>query len=164
MSATTPAPVRVSGRRGWIRAVLVLGLVLLVDQVSKALVRSSIPVGSKREILPGVLSLLHVRNRGVAFGFLAGGGAVVLAVTGVALAALLTHFALHPSRPLLWLPTGLLLGGAFGNLLDRLRDGAVTDFIHLPHWPSFNLADMAITIGVVSLVFVLDRGADAAAN
>jgi len=62
----------------------------------------------------------------------------------------------HLNRPLVWLPTGLLLGGAAGNLLDRIRIGSVTDFIKLPHWPAFNLADIAITVGVIALVYVLE--------
>jgi signal peptidase II len=74
----------------------------------------------------------------------------------VALGALLAFFATHVHRPLAWLPTGLLIGGAAGNLIDRLRDGAVTDFVKLPHWPAFNVADMAITFGVLALVYVLE--------
>ena len=66
------------------------------------------------------------------------------------------YFALHPSRPWLWLPTGLLIGGAIGNLIDRIAHGAVTDFVKLPHWPAFNLADTAITVGVLSLVWVIE--------
>src|SRR5205085_972402 len=88
-----------------------------------------------------------------------GGGAVVLACTLVALAALLFYFVRHPGRRGLWVPTGLLLGGAIGNLIDRLLHGSVTDFIKLPHWPAFNVADMAITFGVLALLFVLERGA-----
>jgi signal peptidase II len=75
----------------------------------------------------------------------------------VALAGLLAWFALHATRPLIWLPTGLLLGGALGNIVDRLRDGHVTDFVKLPAWPAFNVADMAITFGVIALLIVLER-------
>jgi signal peptidase II len=74
----------------------------------------------------------------------------------LAVSALLAFFFTHLRRPLVWLPTGLLLGGAAGNLIDRLRDGAVTDFIKLPHWPAFNVADIAITFGVLALVYVLE--------
>ena len=73
---------------------------------------------------------------------LRGGGAIVLVVAALALAALLVFFAPHLARPLVWLPTGLLLGGALGNLIDRVREGAVTDFIELPLWPAFNVADI----------------------
>ena len=97
-------------------------------------------------------------NSGIAFGFLAGGGALLVAGMAVALIALLAFFATHAGRRLIWLPTGLLLGGAFGNLIDRARDGSVTDFLKLPHWPAFNVADIAITCGVVALILVVERG------
>ena len=67
------------------------------------------------------------------------------------------YFARHRARPLVWLPAGLLLGGALGNIVDRIRDGAVTDFLKLPLWPAFNVADIAITVGVLVLVYVLER-------
>ncbi len=92
----------------------------------------------------------------MAFGFFPGGGALVLAATFAALALVLAYFVRHPERPWLWLPTGLLLGGAVGNLIDRLRDGAVTDFVKVPLWPAFNVADMAITVGVLALLWVLE--------
>jgi signal peptidase II len=69
---------------------------------------------------------------------------------------LLTYFVRHPTRPYLWIPTGLLVGGALGNLLDRILNGAVTDFIKLPHWPAFNVADMSITFGVLALLWVVE--------
>jgi len=96
----------------------------------------------------------------VAFGLLSSGGAVVLVVTLLALAALLVYFALRPGRRLLWLPTGLLLGGAIGNLIDRIVQGSVTDFVKLPLWPAFNLADTAITFGVLALLWVLEGPGD----
>ena len=95
-----------------------------------------------------------MRNDGVAFGALAGGGHRADRRACAALAALVVCFAPHADRPLVWLPTGLLLGGALGNIIDRVRDGAVTDFIKLPAWPAFNVADMAITFGVLALLFV----------
>ena len=89
---------------------------------------------------------------GIAFGFLSDGGALLVVGTALALLALVVFFATHTGRPLVWLPTGLLLGGAIGNLIDRARAGSVTDFVKFPHFPAFNVADMAITFGV--------RGAD----
>ena len=108
------------------------------------------------------MHLVHVRNTGVAFNFFSGGGTLVLVFTLVALAVLLGYFLLRPTEPLLWLPTGLLIGGAVGNLIDRIANGAVTDFIKLPHWPAFNVADMSITFGVFALLWVLEgrRGDD----
>ena len=100
---------------------------------------------------------MRVNNEGVAFGALGGGGAVVALVIAVAVGALLVFFVRHADRPLVWLPTGMLVGGAAGNVVDRVRDGAVTDFVKLPHWPAFNLADAAITLGVLLLLVVLER-------
>lgn len=145
----------------WALAGLVVLLVLAVDQGTKALVRSAISLAEHRDVL-GPLTFVNVHNRGVAFGFLGKGGVLVLVVTLSALALLLAYFARHAERPLLWLPTGLVLGGALGNLVDRVHQGYVTDFIHLPHWPAFNVADMCITGGVVALVLVLELGARAA--
>jgi len=139
----------------WALAGIAVAIVLAVDQGTKALVRASIVHGEQRDVL-GPLSLVNVHNRGVAFGFLGGGGALVLALTLAALALLVAYFARHAERPLLWLPTGLVLGGALGNLVDRIQQGYVTDFIHVPHWPAFNVADMCITGGVAALVLVLE--------
>jgi len=137
------------------RAGIVALIVVILDQVTKHFVRNGIAVGDSRSVLPGV-HLVHVRNAGVAFGFFSGGGTLVLVFTLAALALLLGYFAIRPDKPLLWLPTGLLIGGAIGNLIDRISRGAVTDFIKLPHWPAFNVADMAITFGVLALLWVLE--------
>ena len=152
-----------TARGAWGRAAAVLAVVLLVDQVTKALARGGIRRGTEDPILPG-LKLVHVRNEGVAFGIDPGGGTTLLvALVALALLALVLYFARHQAKPLIWLPVGLLVGGAVGNIVDRLRDGAVTDFLKIPLWPAFNVADIAITFGVIALVFVLedkrDRGA-----
>jgi signal peptidase II len=137
------------------RAAGVVVLVLILDQVSKHAVRADISVGQVRHVVPG-LRLVHVRNDGVAFGFFSGGGALVLVFTLVALGALIGYFVMRPTRPWLWLPTGMLVGGALGNLIDRIANGSVTDFIKLPLWPAFNVADMSITFGVLVLLYVLE--------
>ena len=148
-----------TARRAWARAGVVLVAVLAADQLTKVLVRSSLEVGERREVLP-FLDIVRVNNDGIAFGALGGGQALVVVAVGAALVGLVVFFALHADRPLVWLPTGLLLGGALGNVLDRVRDGAVTDFIKVPHWPAFNLADVAITVGVVALVLSFDASRD----
>ncbi len=148
----TTASVRVAA---FARAALVAAVVVILDQVTKSLVRSEIELGGHVKFLPGV-TLVHDRNTGVAFSLFAGGGAFVIVLTLVALAALLVYLARRPDRPLLWLPTGMLVGGALGNLIDRIAHGAVTDFIKLPHWPAFNVADMSITFGVLTLLYVLE--------
>jgi signal peptidase II len=135
----------------------VTSTVLLADQLSKRAVEGSIEHGEERPVLPGV-DLVNTRNHGVAFGFLPGSHTAVTVVIGVALAALLVHFARHSAQRLMWLPTGMLLGGALGNIVDRVRAGAVTDFIKLPlGWPPFNLADVSITLGIVALLLVIDH-------
>jgi signal peptidase II len=141
----------------WARAALVVLGVVVVDQASKTIVVDQIPRGDRRAVFPGV-ELVHVRNRGIAFGLLDGRSVVLTVLTVAALALLVGYFALHTSRPLLWLATGLLLGGALGNLLDRIRGDAVTDFIDLPLWPTFNLADVAIVSSMVLFVLLTLRG------
>ncbi len=142
-------------RGAWARAALTVGVVVLVDQVTKKLARDGIRRGEEEPIFPA-LKLVNVRNEGVAFGIDPGGTTLVIALIALALLALVLYFARHTARPLIWLPTGLLLGGALGNLVDRWREGAVTDFIDLPAWPAFNVADIAITVGVLVLLYVLE--------
>jgi signal peptidase II len=154
VSARTGPP---SPPAAWARAGLVFACVLIADQVVKALVTSALRRGDVRDVVAGV-KLVNVRNSGVAFGQLQDGGAIVAAVIAVAVLALLVYFARNGSRPWIWLPTGLVLGGAVGNVVDRLREGAVVDFLKLPHWPAFNVADSAITVGVIVLLLVMERG------
>jgi signal peptidase II len=154
-AARPPHPVRRRRSPNLLRVAAVSALVLVLDRLTKHLVVTGIAVGDVHKFLPGI-SLVDVRNDGVAFGFLSGGGAIVLVVTLVALGALVAYFLWRPERPLLWLPTGMLIGGAVGNLIDRLTSGSVTDFIKLPLWPAFNLADTSITLGVLALLYVLE--------
>jgi signal peptidase II len=147
----------------WLRAGAVTAVVIALDQATKAIVRSSVAPGDKDSVLPGV-KIVHVQNEGVAFNQLGGGGTIVAIVVGVALVALLAYFATHLHKPLVWLPTGMLLGGALGNIIDRIREGAVTDFVKLPAWPAFNLADTSITFGVLVLLYVIERPRDGAAR
>jgi signal peptidase II len=147
----------------WLRAALVLALVVAADQLSKHAVESSLMQGEERKLLPGV-QLVDTRNNGIAFGFLPGSHIAVTIAIGVALLALLVYFALHSHAKLIWLPTGMLIGGAVGNVVDRVRVGSVTDFIKLPlGWPPFNLADVSITLGVVILFLVIDHSRHARA-
>ena len=153
MSART-APLSV--RAAWTRvAVLVAGIVA-VDQILKQVVTSAIERGQEEPVIAGI-KIVNVRNTGVAFGQLQDGGAIVAIVITLAIAALLAYFARHARRRLMWLPTGMLLGGALGNVIDRVREGAVVDFVKLPYWPAFNVADVAITFGVIVLLFVMEK-------
>ena len=153
MSART-APLSV--RAAWTRvAVLVAGIVA-ADQILKEVVTSTIERGQEESVIAGI-KIVNVRNTGVAFGQLQDGGALVAIVITLAIAALLAYFARHARRRLMWLPTGMLLGGALGNVIDRVREGAVVDFVKLPYWPAFNVADVAITFGVIVLLFVMEK-------
>ena len=137
------------------RAALVAATTVAADQAVKALVRSTIERGDEVDLFLGI-QLVNVRNRGIAFGLFSDGGVLLVLFAIAALGALLVFFARHRDRPLVWLPTGLLIGGATGNLIDRTREGAVTDFMDLPLWPAFNIADVAITFGVLTLLYVLE--------
>ncbi|HWD70553.1 MAG TPA: signal peptidase II [Solirubrobacteraceae bacterium] len=145
-------------RQAALRAVLVCAVVIALDQLSKHTLGTWLRPGQVRHVIPG-LQLVYERNTGVAFSFLASTGALVYVVTALALLALITYLLLRPGRRLLWLPTGMLVGGAIGNLIDRVTIGSVIDFIKLPHWPAFNIADTCITFGVILLVLVIERGA-----
>lgn len=137
------------------RAALVAVGVVVADQAVKALVRATIERGEEIDLLLGI-QLVNVRNRGIAFGLFSDGGFLLVLFAVAALIALLIFFARHRDRPVVWLPTGLLIGGATGNLIDRTREGAVTDWFDLPWWPAFNVADVAITFGVLTLLYVLE--------
>ncbi len=140
----------------WLCVGLVLACVVALDQLSKHAIERSIVPGEERRFLPGV-QLVDTRNHGVAFGFLPGDHVAVTVLIAIALVALLVYFARHATRRLIWLPTGMIAGGALGNILDRVRHGSVTDFVKLPlGWPPFNLADMSITLGILILFLLVD--------
>ena len=144
-----------TAREAFARAAVVLLAVVGLDQLTKHTLATSIAPGEQERFLPGI-HFVHVRNTGVAFGLFSSGGAVVLTLTLVALGVLLIYFMVRPSRPWLWLPTGMLIGGAVGNLIDRAATGSVIDFIKLPAWPAFNVADISITFGVLVLLWALE--------
>jgi signal peptidase II len=133
--------------------------VIVLDQWTKWLVEIHLPHHAAQPLVPDLLNLTHVRNTGVAFGLFASqgmtGGSWLLTVLGLAaLTAVGVYFWFAPSRDrLLLIALALVVGGAVGNLIDRVSSGAVTDFIDVyvgnHHWPSFNVADSAISIGIV---------------
>jgi signal peptidase II len=141
----------------FVPALAACGVVVAVDQGTKAMANSLVDRGDRVEVLP-FLAFQNVRNEGVAFGLGGDISAVVIGVTIVVLLGLLVFLAARARTGWqIWLPAGLLIGGALGNLADRVRDGAVTDFIDLPLWPTFNLADVAIVAGVILLLFDVER-------
>ena len=145
------------------RLLLLSLLVIVLDQWTKWLVETRLPRYVVKSVIPGVLNLTHVKNTGVAFGFLAGagkqGGAWLL--VGLGIAALLLvglYFWRTPNQHRLLLTAlALVLGGAVGNLIDRINAGAVTDFIDVfyasHHWHTFNVADSAISIGIALIAW-----------
>ena len=127
----------------------------LADQVTKAAVRSSIATDEIVHVA-GPLSLRHVWNSGIAFGLFSKAIPVVVLLTAAALAWMLVFFARTGARhPVLVPALGLLAGGSLANLVDRVRLGHVTDFVDIRYWPTFNLADAFITVGVALLLAVL---------
>ena len=142
-------------RGGPVAAIATAGVVVAVDQVTKQLADSNVARGDQVNVFFG-LDITNTRNTGVAFGFFEGGGAVVAVLIGLSLALLIGYFVVHRDMPWLWLPVGLLLGGALGNLADRAREGGVIDFIDPVAWPAFNLADACIVIGVFALLWVAE--------
>jgi signal peptidase II len=136
-------------------ALATAALVVALDQATKQLADVNIARHDHVSVFPG-LELTNARNTGVAFGALAGGGAIVAVLIGVSLALLIGYFALNRAKPWLWLPVGLLLGGALGNLADRARIGAVIDFIDPVAWPAFNVADTCVVVGVLVLLWVVE--------
>jgi signal peptidase II len=139
--------------RAWCLAGALCGLVFAADQATKAIVEANLVPGEQVDVL-GPLELTLSHNRGVAFGLAGGGGAVLVLVAALALGVIGFLFARHATRPGMWVAAGLLAGGALGNLADRIRADEVTDYIDVASWPAFNLADIAITGGVLLLVFL----------
>jgi len=139
------------------RAAAVAAVAVALDQITKAVVRGQVSPGNPVDFLPGV-DIVRVANRGIAFGLLDEAGSLVLVLAALAFAGLLAMFLAASDRRGLWLPIGLLAGGATGNLIDRIHEGAVTDFVDIGPWPAFNLADVEITVGVVILVLMYAFG------
>ena len=133
----------------------VAATVLALDQLTKYLVRSRLELG---ESFPTdwPVRITHVSNSGAAFGILQNQGSFLALTSLLGLIAILLYYFYPPlEHGLLRLDLGLLLGGALGNLVDRLRMGEVTDFIDFRFWPAFNVADSSITIGIVVLIAFL---------
>ncbi len=164
MSSGPPPRRRAAG------AAVLLGtaaLILLADQLTKGLVAANIPIGGRVEVLGDVVQLWHVQNSGAAFSLFQNGRPVFLVISVAALALIGYFFwSLGGRHIAVSLLLGLALGGTLGNLADRIRDsqGYVTDFVSVgigdARWPTFNIADASIDIGIVGfvlLLFLLDR-------
>jgi len=152
----TPAP------RARLTYLLVAAGAFALDQAAKWLAAHALALGESRRIVPGLFDLTHWQNRGAAFGLFADAASpaaqiFLVAFSGAALALVGGLLWRGPATRLSGWGLGLILGGALGNLVDRLHRGSVVDFLdfHLGpyHWPAFNLADSAIVLGAAALMF-----------
>jgi signal peptidase II len=154
---------RTGTRSLWQHPLAILGAVVAViavaDQWSKRWAAGTLGPGGDRqeiEIVPSVLRFFYVENTGAAFGMFRDNAVLLLALSVVVVAALLVlFFQMIVASRLLGFAFGLQFGGAAGNMIDRMRLGYVVDFIDVPRFPTFNVADSAITVGVVLLAYVL---------
>ena len=145
-------------------AVILVGVatfVGVIDQLTKFVLTSTIGssrLASRVEVVDGWLGLEYTENRGAAFGLFSGLAPIITGVSIAILASLLLYF-FRQARPPLWqtVATGAIAGGALGNLVDRVRLGHVIDFVSVGPWPNFNVADSAITSGVLVLVWGMTR-------
>jgi signal peptidase II len=146
---------------------LISGAVLVLDQAIKILVDKTMSLHQSIEVIPNFAHLTYMRNTGAAFGFLAGSRSSLrvvffILISAVAIGCIVYLLkSLRPQQKILTVSLSLILGGAIGNLIDRVRLGEVIDFIDLHwyhiHWPAFNMADSAITIGVIMLFIQMIR-------
>jgi signal peptidase II len=150
-------------RRGRLDAVffVIAAVVVALDQITKAIVRARLDPGEAWPDRDWLLNIVHVNNSGAAFGILQGQTVFLVTTSLVGLAAIVLYYLFPPmEHGLLRVALGLQLGGAAGNLIDRVRFGEVTDFINFEFWPAFNVADSCISIGVVTILwfFVVMEG------
>ena len=135
--------------------------VIALDQLTKGIVRAQLALGESWPDEGWLVKIRHLSNTGAAFGMLQDAGVFLTFTAFIAIGAIVFYYLFPPfENGLLRASLGLLLGGAVGNLIDRLRFGEVTDFIQFPRYPAFNVADSAITIGLAIIIgfFVLFEG------
>ncbi len=145
----SPRPVSYrAGLLEWVGLVAVAVVAIVADQITKSLATRTLDRGEIVELLP-FFDLRRIKNTGIAFGQFTEQQEIVMVLTVAAIAWMLVFFARSGARSPLFPPAvGMLAGGALSNLVDRVRDGGVTDFLHIHHWPIFNLADAFIVVGV----------------
>jgi signal peptidase II len=133
---------------------LIAVTVVIFDQVTKSIIRATIDPGEAWPDKDWLLNIVNVTNSGAAFGILQGQTVFLVTTSLLGLAAIVLYYLYPPmEHGLLRVALGLQLGGAVGNLIDRIRFGEVTDFINFRHWPAFNVADSCISIGVVTILW-----------
>ncbi len=146
------------------RALLLTGAVVAADQLTKAWVAATYPVGFELQVIPGLFRLVHARNRGIAFGIFGASGPAVQLLLPIVVALIAAFIAWQLARGggngLAGAGLALVLGGAIGNIIDRVLRGEVVDFLDFylvvggreHHWPAFNVADSAISVGACLVI------------
>lgn len=146
------------------RALSLAAVVVAADQLTKAAIVSALAEGESQPLIGDFLQLTHLRNTGAAFGVLRGLGGVLALAALVGVVAFAAVVVRQPP-PMTSMGAALVATGAAGNLIDRLlRDGGVVDFVHFRFWPAFNVADSAITIGAILLLWAGTREGSAGAK
>ena len=146
----------------------VAGVIYVADQVTKALVVANLPIGSRTDVIGDLVQIWHAQNRGAAFSLLQDSQLLFLVVSAIALVTIAYFFrSLHGRSLWLYAILGLVLGGTLGNLTDRIRQQYVTDFVSVGigavRWPTFNVADSSIVVGIltiIGLLAVFERGGE----
>ncbi len=159
--ATDPTAVTSASLREKLIVFLVVAGVLLVDQVTKFVIESNLPLGGAWEPFPTISSLFkitHVANTGAAFGLFPAGG-LIFSAAAVVVSVFIIYYNHTLAGDNVWMRVslGLMMGGALGNLIDRIRQGYVTDFLDFGPWPVFNVADMAVVGGVILMGWLMLR-------
>ncbi|HIE29548.1 TPA: signal peptidase II [Candidatus Poribacteria bacterium] len=130
--------------------------VVVIDQVSKLIIQSSIQLNHSKPILKGIFDIVYYKNDGAAFGILKGMNSIFIVIIIIAIGFILMYYRSFRYNSWMKISLGFLLGGALGNLIDRIRIGHVIDFIRLGvnsyWWPAFNLADASVCVGAVMLL------------
>jgi signal peptidase II len=130
-------------------------LIVVLDQLIKFMILKYIPFKFSIQIIPKIFYLTHIRNYGAAFGLLQNSSQLLMWFSIIVIGVILYLFDEIPKEKYVQIFAALILGGTSGNLIDRLRFGYVIDFLDFQIWPAFNLADSAITIGVIGLIIYL---------
>jgi signal peptidase II len=154
-----------SSYSNYTKLAVISGLVVIIDQITKLLILKNLPLYHSVTIIPGFFNITHIHNPGGAFGFMAHQNSSLRNFLFILLASIAVCFIFYfykntnRTHPFLASGFALILGGAIGNLIDRIRFGKVVDFldfyVHNYHWPAFNIADSAITVGVTIFIFHL---------
>jgi len=138
---------------------LVMGLVLIVDQLTKYIVESWLEFNTSWAPIPALENIFrftHVTNTGAAFGLFPGGSAIIMVIAVVVSLFIIIYNTKLPANHYLYrVALGLMLGGALGNFIDRVRQGYVTDFMDIGPWPVWNVSDLCVVTGVILLMFLM---------